>query len=66
MKREDDGWSRRLRKPRQRGGLSSGERHRLLGEAVYRAEQGGFPARGDRVIDPFETDQEHERQPAGH
>jgi hypothetical protein len=65
MKREDEGWSRRLNKPRLRGGLTSGERHRLLSEAEYRAGH-GFHARGDRLIDPFETEQEHERRPAGH
>jgi hypothetical protein len=64
MKRDDEGRSRRFRKPRLRGGLTSGERRRLLSEADYRGER-RFPARGDRVIDPVDMDQEHERRPPG-
>ena len=65
MKPEDGGWSRKQRKPRLRGGLTSDERHRLLSEAAYRAEH-GFLGRGDRAVDPFGTDEElEERLPPG-
>lgn len=65
MKPEEDGWSRRLRKPRLRGGLTSEERHLLISEERYRVEH-GFRARGDRGFDRIETEQEvEERRPPG-
>jgi hypothetical protein len=64
MKRENDGWPRRIKKPRLRGGLTSEERHRLLSEAA-RAERGVL-GRRDRAVDPLEPEQElEERWPAG-
>ena len=66
MRSERDGGSRRLGKPRVRGGLTSEERHRLLCEAASRIGR-GFSARGNPRQGSLETEQElEERRPPGH